>query len=93
LYTTGFTSANTLMTQSTRLESRIQKNGDKRLVGSKYSWLRNPENMTISQRARFDELMACELKTGMAWALKECFSRFLELLIRAQGRVVFHVLV
>ena len=54
----------------------LLKNGDKSLVGSKYSWLRNPENMTISQRARFDELMAYELKTGVAWGLKNVFRDF-----------------
>jgi transposase len=67
----------------------LQKNGDKRLIGSKYSWLRNPENMTISQRARFDELMACELKTGMAWALKNVFRDFWNCSSELRGELFF----
>ncbi|NTW88128.1 MAG: ISL3 family transposase [Desulfobulbaceae bacterium] len=67
----------------------LQKNGDKRLVGSKYSWLRNPENMTISQRVRFDELMTCELKTGMAWALKNVFRDFWNCSSKLRGELFF----
>ena len=54
----------------------LQKVGDRSLVGSKFTWLRNPENMTTSQRTRFDELMTCELHTGVAWALKNIFREF-----------------
>jgi transposase len=54
----------------------LKKDEDTSLVGSKYTWLRNPENMTKSQRAQFDELMACEFKTGVAWALKNVFRDF-----------------
>ena len=67
----------------------LQKNGDKSLVGSKYSWLRNPENMTISQRARFDELMACELKTGVAWGLKNVFRDFWNCSSELRGELFF----
>jgi transposase len=45
--------------------------GDKRLVGSKYQWLRNPLNFARDQWRDFRELRASNLKTARAWALKE----------------------
>ena len=60
-----------------RQESRnLNAIGDKTLIGSKYAWLRNPENMTEMQRTSFEQLMACELKTGQAWGLKSMFRMF-----------------
>jgi hypothetical protein len=32
--------------------------------------------MTVTQRTRLDELMTCELHTGVAWALKNIFREF-----------------
>ena len=54
----------------------LQNIGDRSLVGSKFTWLRNPENMTTTQRMRFDDLMTSELNTGIAWALKNIFREF-----------------
>jgi len=45
--------------------------GDKRLVGSKYLWLRNPDNFTDDQWREFRELRQSNLKTARAWSLKE----------------------
>lgn len=45
--------------------------GDKRLVGSKYQWLRNPDNFTDEQWREFGALRRSNLKTARAWALKE----------------------
>jgi len=61
-----------------RQESRnLNAVGDKTLIGSRYAWLRNPENMSEKQRSSFDELIiACELKTGIAWSLKNMFRVF-----------------
>jgi transposase len=60
-----------------RKESRqLDKVDDKRLKGSKYLWLRNPENMDEQQKAELKKLMACEFKTGQAWALKNMFQVF-----------------
>ena len=59
------------------------------MVGSKYTWLRNPENMTKSQRARFDGLMACEFKTGVAWALKNVFRYFWNCTSELRGELFF----
>jgi len=60
-----------------RQESRKLKTaGDKTLIGSRYAWLRNPENMSEKQRSDFDQLMTCELQTGTAWSLKNMFRAF-----------------
>ena len=63
-----------------RKESRLlDQAGDRRLVGSKYVWLRNPEQMREQQRLELSELMAGEFKTGQAWALKNLFRVFWQL--------------
>jgi transposase len=54
----------------------LRAEGDERLVGTKYLWLRNLENHSESQRARFETLRAMNLKTGRAWALKESLRGF-----------------
>jgi transposase len=48
------------------------------LRGSRYVWLKNPENLTDKQKLRFDELVGIELKTGEAYALKQVFRGFFE---------------
>jgi transposase len=45
--------------------------GDTRLVGTKYKWLRNPENFGDEQWRNFRALRTSNLKTARAWALKE----------------------
>lgn len=49
----------------------LRSDGDERLVGTKYQWLRNPDNMTDDQWREFGELRRSKLKTARAWALKE----------------------
>lgn len=44
---------------------------DRRLVNSKFLWLTNQENMSDSQKIRFDEVFAQKLKTSNAWFYKE----------------------
>lgn len=73
-----------------RQESRnLNTHGDRTLIGSKYSWLRNPENMTQSQRTSLDQLLACELKTGTAWSLKNLFRAFWKLTDRDSADYFF----
>nr|WP_278248912.1 ISL3 family transposase [Chlorobium sp. N1] len=73
-----------------RQESRALKSaGDKTLIGSKYAWLRNPENMSDKQRADFDQLMTCELQTGTAWSLKNMFRAFWVLTSRDAAEYFF----
>ena len=45
--------------------------GDTRLVGSKYLWLQNRENMKPANRLKFAALKATSLKVARAWGLKE----------------------
>ena len=45
--------------------------GDNRLKGTKYYWLRNPDNFTREGWRGFCELRNSNLKTARAWALKE----------------------
>ena len=55
-----------------RREHKVLKGeGDERLTGTKYDWLRNPATMDGEQRREFAELRQSELKTARAWALKE----------------------
>nr|WP_225739389.1 ISL3 family transposase [Chlorobium phaeovibrioides] len=73
-----------------RQESRaLNTTGDKTLIGSKYAWLRNPENMSDKQRADFDQLMTCELQTGTAWSLKNMFRAFWVLTSRDAAEYFF----
>lgn len=73
-----------------RQESRKLKTaGDKTLIGSKYAWLRNPENMSEKQRTEFDQLMTCELQTGTAWSLKNMFRAFWVLTTRDAAEYFF----
>jgi transposase len=58
--------------QVRRKEQRALKaEGDERLTGTKYDWLRNPATMDRQQRREFAQLRQSELKTARAWALKE----------------------
>ena len=50
----------------------LQAEGDDTLKGSKYLWLYAQENVPDQHHERFRALRAANLKTGRAWALKEC---------------------
>src|SRR6266849_3607310 len=55
-----------------RREHKVLKaEGDERLTGTKYDWLRNPASMDQKQRREFAELRRGELITARAWALRE----------------------
>lgn len=45
--------------------------GHGRLIGTKYLWLRNPDNFTAEAWKAFQSLRKSTLKTARAWALKE----------------------
>jgi len=62
--------------QVRRQEHRqLIKQGDDRMKGSKYQWLRNWGNMSWHQRRSFSELRHSSLKTARAWAIKDLASR------------------
>jgi transposase len=50
---------------------RLRAEGDERLVGTKYQWLRHPDNFRDDQWREFHKLRTSNLQTARAWALKE----------------------
>ena len=50
---------------------QLRAQGDERLVGTRYDWLRNPTTMDPEDRREFAALRDSELKTARAWAMKE----------------------
>ena len=55
-----------------RSENReLRRQGDDRLVGSKYDWLRNPWNMSRTKWQAFTRLRTSRLRVARAWAIKE----------------------
>lgn len=54
-----------------REHKQLRAAGDERLVGTRYAWLRNPENFGPEQWRAFGALRRSHLKTARAWALKE----------------------
>jgi len=60
-----------------RQENRaLVEQGDDRLKGSKYDWLRNSENVPESHVENFTKLRNSDLKVSRAWAIKESFRSF-----------------
>jgi transposase len=50
---------------------RLRAEGDNRLKGSKYKWLRNPTQMSDATWQAFEHLRESNLRTARAWAIKE----------------------
>lgn len=57
---------------------RLRSEGDDRLVGTRWNWLRNEDSISDEEWADFKSLKDSELKTGRAWSIKECFRWFWE---------------
>ena len=45
--------------------------GDRSLVGTKYTWLRNPETLPSETAGFFERMKRIAIKTARAWAIKE----------------------
>jgi transposase len=74
-----------------RREHKVLKaEGDDRLTGTKYDWLRNPADMDAEQRRAFAELRQSELKTARAWALKETAMALYAYVYEKPARKHFH---
>jgi len=54
----------------------LKAEGDERLTGTKYQWLRNPTTIDEEDKRNFAQLRQSELKTARAWALKETAMAF-----------------
>ncbi len=57
---------------------QLRRDGDDRLVGSKYDWLTNPANFTAEAWRTFGALRKSDLRTARAWALKESAMRLFD---------------
>lgn len=56
---------------------KLTAENDNRLKGTKYLWLKNPDNFTDAQQQLHQQLIQdAELKTVRAWQLKEEFKKF-----------------
>ncbi len=55
---------------------KLAAEGDDRLKGTRYAWLRNPLEETTKQRREFEPLRQSNLKTARAWAIKETLMDF-----------------
>lgn len=65
--------------QVRRAETKqLRSEGDDRLVGTRWNWLRNEENISDEAWPDFEALKESELKTGRAWSIKEAFRWFWE---------------
>src|SRR5438552_6754910 len=74
-----------------RREHKVLKaEGDERLKGTKYDWLRNPASMEGEQKREFAELRKRELKTARAWALKETAMDLYDYMYEKPARRHFH---
>jgi len=54
----------------------LKAEGDDRLTGTKYQWLRNPTTIDEEDKRNFAQLRQSDLKTARAWALKETAMAF-----------------
>jgi transposase len=67
----------TAVDQVRRAEPRgLRQAEDDRLTGTKYLWLRRPQDLTAAQRRQLRTLLQSDLKVARAWMLKEQFQRF-----------------
>ena len=65
--------------QVRRRENKLLRaQGDDRLAGTRYDWLRHPAGMEPDDRKEFAALRDSNLKTARAWALKEAMMAFFE---------------
>ena len=55
---------------------RLLREGDDRLKGTRWFWLRAEENLTDAQYESFREIKDAALKTSKAWLIKEAFRFF-----------------
>lgn len=67
----------------------LRKEGDERLIGTKYDWLVRPENLRPEKQAAFEELKRSNLKTARAWALKETATKLWDYVYEGSARRFF----
>jgi transposase len=76
--------------QVRRQESKqLAAEGDDRLKGTRYGWLRNPLHETAKQRSEFEVLRSSKLKTARAWSIKETLMDFFDIFRETDARTFF----
>jgi transposase len=56
----------------------LYRTGNKQLKGTRFKWLKNPNNMTTDEKRAFAPLRRSALKTARAWALKQMAMKFFD---------------
>lgn len=69
--------------------SILQRKNDETLTGTKFLWLKNPENQSDNQKAAFDNLKVNLYKVGRAWQIKEAFKKFWAYIYKGNARKFF----
>lgn len=64
----------------------LRKKHPKLLAGTRYVWLKNPENLTPAQEQRLSYLEKLNLKTNRAYLLKDLFSLFWDYRTKKQAK-------
>ena len=68
----------------------LKQNGlEELLKGTRYTWLRNPENWTEKDELTFNTLQSQGLKVGRAWAIKETFMGIWDYVYEKSARKFF----
>lgn len=68
---------------------RLRQAGDDRLVGTRYAWLRNPQNESAEQARSAQSIRTSLLATARAWRLKETFMDFFTYRYQANAKKFF----
>ena len=69
--------------------ARLKESGNDMLVGTKYLWLWNPENMPEWRVPEFKELQQYDLDVSRAWAIKENLKHLWDFQIEIWARKFF----
>lgn len=68
----------------------LHAEGDDRLKGTRWHWLKNPANMMQAAKQKFAELKNSTLKSARAWALKQAAMRIFDYQSETWARKHFH---
>jgi transposase len=72
-----------------REAKRLAAEGDDRLKGTRYAWLRNPLKEHGEQRRAFEPLRRSKLQTARGWAIKETLMGFFDYFQPARAQRFF----
>lgn len=64
---------------------REEQRDNRALVKTRFLWLKNPKNLTVSQAARLESLQRLDLRTARAYQIKLSLARFWEIADRGEA--------